>query len=61
MPPPQREGIAIAKAKGLYRGRKPKLNAEQIAEAKARVASGVPKARVAREMGVSRMTLYAVL
>jgi DNA invertase Pin-like site-specific DNA recombinase len=57
----QREGIAIAKEKGLYRGRKPKLNAEQIEEARARVASGVPKARVAREMGVSRMTLYAVL
>jgi len=57
----QREGVAIAKAKGLYRGRKPKLNAAQIAEAKAKVASGVPKARVAREMGVSRMTLYGAL
>lgn len=57
----QREGIAIAKEKGIYKGRKPKLNVEQISEARARVSAGVPKAKVAREMGVSRMTLYAVL
>ena len=55
----QREGIAIAKSKGLYRGRKPKLNSAQIAEAKAKIAVGVPKARVAREMGIARMTLYS--
>ena len=54
----QREGVAIAKAKGLYRGRKPKLNPEQIKEAKTKIALGVSKARIAREMGITRMTLY---
>jgi DNA invertase Pin-like site-specific DNA recombinase len=54
----QREGVAIAKAKGLYRGRKPKLNSTQIEEAKTKIALGVSKARVAREMGITRMTLY---
>ena len=57
----QREGVALAKAKGLYRGRKPKLNSEQIEDAKSKVASGIPKARVAREMAISRATLYTVL
>jgi DNA invertase Pin-like site-specific DNA recombinase len=28
----QREGIALAKAKGVYKGRKPALNAERIAQ-----------------------------
>jgi DNA invertase Pin-like site-specific DNA recombinase len=55
----QREGVAIAKAKGLYRGRKPKLNATQIEEAKAKIAMGVPKAKVARELSITRMTLYS--
>ena len=54
----QREGVAIAKAKGLYRGRKPKLDAAQIEEAKTKIALGVSKARIAREMGITRMTLY---
>lgn len=54
----QREGIAIAKREGKYRGRKPTLNAEQIAKAKERLAFGVPHAAVARECGVSRQTLY---
>lgn len=55
----QREGVAIAKAKGLYRGRKPKLSSAQIEEAKTKIALGVSKARVAREMGITRMTLYS--
>lgn len=54
----QREGVAIAKAKGLYRGRKQKLNATQIEEAKTKIALGVSKARIAREIGITRMTLY---
>jgi DNA invertase Pin-like site-specific DNA recombinase len=54
----QREGIAIAKRAGKYRGRKPTLNAEHTA-AKAKLEAGVQHARVAREYGVSRQTLYA--
>lgn len=57
----QAEGIAIAKAAGKYRGRKPALTAEQVAEAQERVESGVPKAAVARDLGVSRQTLYSAL
>lgn len=56
----QAEGIAIAKRKGVYE-RVPKLTSEQIALARRRVADGVAKARVARDLGVSRQTLYAAL
>ena len=56
----QAEGIAIAKRKGVY-DRAPKLSSEQIEEARQRVAADVPKAKVARDLGVSRQTLYAAL
>jgi DNA invertase Pin-like site-specific DNA recombinase len=54
----QREGIAIAKKAGVYRGRKPSLTSERIAELRARVAAGEKKAGLAREFGISRETLY---
>ena len=57
----QAEGIAVAKARGVYKGRRPALNSEQVAEARAKVAQGVPKAAVARDLGVSRQTLYSAL
>jgi len=57
----QREGIAIAKAAGKYTGRKPSLSAEQVATAVERVEAGIPKAKVARDLGVSRQTLYNAL
>ena len=56
----QAEGIALAKAKGVY-DRGPKLSAGQVQSARQQVADGVPKARVARELGVSRQTLYDAL
>ncbi len=56
----QAEGIAIAKRKGVYE-RSPKLTSEQIAHARERVDADVPKAKVARDLGVSRQTLYAAL
>lgn len=56
----QAEGIAIAKAKGVYE-KEPSLSPEQVAEARERVALGVPKSVVARELGVSRRTLYNAL
>ena len=56
----QAEGIAIAKRKGVY-DRGPKLTAEQVAEARLRVADGVPKAAVARSLAVSRQTLHTAL
>lgn len=56
----QAEGIAIAKKKGVY-ARTKRLTPEQIAEARERVEAGVAHARVARELGVSRTTLYTAL
>lgn len=57
----QREGIALAKQRGAYRGRKRALNVEQIGEVKRRIAAGEQKARVARDMGISRETVYQYL
>jgi len=57
----QREGIALAKKRGAYRGRKKALSSEQIAELKNRVAAGQPKTQVARDFGISRETLYQYL
>ncbi|WP_232550255.1 recombinase family protein [Propioniciclava soli] len=56
----QREGIALAKAAGKYR-KAPKLTSEQVADARARAEAGVPKARIARDLGVSRQTLHTAL
>lgn len=57
----QREGIALARAKGVYRGGKPKLTPERILELKQRLALGIPKAKVAREFDITRETLYQYL
>lgn len=57
----QREGIALAKQRGAYRGRKKSLNDVQMAELKRRVAAGEKKALVARDFGISRETLYQYL
>lgn len=59
----QREGIAIAKTKGVYKGRKPALAPEQVAALKARDEEnkGKNRAALAREWGISRETLYQYL
>lgn len=57
----QREGIALAKKRGVYRGRKRSLNTEQISEMKRRIEAGEQKATVAREYGISRETVYQYL
>lgn len=57
----QREGIALAKKRGAYRGRKKSLSNEQVAKLKSWVAAGQPKTQVAREFGISRETLYQYL
>jgi DNA invertase Pin-like site-specific DNA recombinase len=54
----QREGIAIAKKAGVYKGRKPSLTPERVAELRARISAGEKKAALAREFGISRETLY---
>jgi DNA invertase Pin-like site-specific DNA recombinase len=57
----QREGIALAKKRGAYRGRRRALSPEQTTELRQRVAAGEKKAALARELGVSRETLYQYL
>jgi DNA invertase Pin-like site-specific DNA recombinase len=54
----QREGIALAKKAGVYKGRKPSLTPERAGELRARIATGERKAALAREFGISRETLY---
>lgn len=57
----QCEGIALAKQRGVYRGRKKALSPERAAELHQRVAAGEQKAKLAREFGISRETLYQYL
>ena len=57
----QREGIALAKQRGAYRGRKKSLNNHQIVELKQRIAAGEQKTLVAHNFGISRETLYQYL
>lgn len=59
----QLEGINIAKQKGLYKGRKPALNGEEIKALKIRDTANNNKNRVAlaKEFGISRQTLYHYL
>jgi len=57
----QREGIALAKQRGAYRGRKKALGPERAAELRHRAAAGEKKAQLAREFGISRETLYQYL
>jgi DNA invertase Pin-like site-specific DNA recombinase len=57
----QREGIAIAKKAGVYRGRKPSLAPERAADLRKRAGKGENKAALAREFGISRAALYVYL
>lgn len=57
----QREGIALAKKKGVYKGRKPCLSQEDIILLKSRVELGDKKSDIARDLGISRETLYQYL
>ena len=54
----QREGIAIAKAAGKYKGRQPALTAAQAEELRERLAAGEGVSALAREYGVTRQTIY---
>ncbi|WP_455769293.1 helix-turn-helix domain-containing protein [Pandoraea sputorum] len=58
---PQREGIALAKQRGAYRGRRPSLSDAQVADLRRRVEAGDRKAQIARDCGISRETLYQYL
>lgn len=55
----QRDGIAIAKQNGKYRGRPP-MAQEQTARIKTMRQSGISPTQIARTLGVSRATVYRV-
>ena len=57
----QREGISLAKQRGVYRGRKKALSDSRLEELRRRVEAREPKAALAREFGISRATLYEYL
>ncbi len=47
----QREGTTLAKARGVYKGRKKSLTREQVKDLHTRAEAGEPKASLARESG----------
>jgi DNA invertase Pin-like site-specific DNA recombinase len=57
----QREGIALAKAAGKYKGRRRTLGVVQIEELQRRIAEGESKTAVARHFGIRRETVYPYL
>ena len=54
----QREGIALAKAAGKYKGRKPSLSPGRVNELRKRLTNGESVTALASEYGVSRQTVY---
>jgi DNA invertase Pin-like site-specific DNA recombinase len=57
----QREGIAAAKTRGVYTGRKPALTDEQAHQLRERAVAGEQKSLLAKEFGISRETVYSYL
>jgi DNA invertase Pin-like site-specific DNA recombinase len=54
----QLEGIAAAKARGVYKGRKPSIDA---AEVRRLAATGMGGTEVARQLGIARASVYRLL
>ncbi|AFL89311.1 site-specific recombinase, DNA invertase Pin [Terriglobus roseus DSM 18391] len=54
----QREGIELAKKRGVYKGRPRTLSAEVVVSLVQRFEAGEKPSVLAREFGVSRMTLH---
>ena len=52
------EGIAKAKERGVYKGRKPSVDVEKVKELK---ASGMGASAIAKEMGIGRASVYRAL
>ncbi len=57
----QAEGIALAKARGAFKGRKPVLTAQQARVLRARAKAGEAKTALADEFGISRAAVYQYL
>ena len=57
----QREGVALAKAAGKYRGRACSLSPEKLAELREDAGRGLSKSLLSRKYGVSRASVYNYL
>jgi len=57
----QREGIAIAKEKGKYKGRKVKLTPEQLEFLKVDFNAGMAKTEIAEKYGITRAYVYQLI
>ena len=56
----QREGILLAKARGVYKGRKP-IDPDKMQEARKLIDEGFTKTKVCEKLHISRQTLYKYL
>ena len=54
----QMEGIAKAKERGVYKGRKPSVDLEKVKEHK---ESGMGGSAIAKELGIGRASVYRAL
>ena len=54
----QMEGIAKAKERGVYKGRKPSVDVEQVKSLK---ESGLGASAIAKELGIGRASVYRAL
>lgn len=54
----QMEGVAKAKAQGIYKGRKPTIDPERV---KALAAGGMGASGIAKELKVGRASVYRLL
>jgi hypothetical protein len=55
------EGVALAKERGVYKGRRPTLSEEDRAEVRKRAASGESKLQLPKQYGIGRETVYQYL
>lgn len=57
----QREGIAIAKAKGKYKGKQTRFSEAELKEIEEKFDTCSSKSQLAKEVGVSRQYLYKLI
>jgi DNA invertase Pin-like site-specific DNA recombinase len=55
----QLEGIRAAKARGIYKGRKPSIDRAEVR--RLRVEENLGPAAIARRMGIGRASVYRIL
>lgn len=57
----QREGIKLAKLRGVYKGKKKMLTPEQLVEMKSMVEQRIPKTEIAKHFNMHRTSVYGYL